>query len=35
VQIDVPNPAAAAPALAALRQVEAIANVRLVELAKS
>ena len=35
VQIDVPTPATAAPALAALRQVEAIANVRLVELAKS
>jgi D-3-phosphoglycerate dehydrogenase len=32
VQIDVPNPQAAGPALAALRKVEAIASVRLVEL---
>ena len=35
VQIDVENAAEAAPALAALKQVEAIASVRLVELAKS
>ena len=35
VQIDVPNPQAAAPAVAALKLVEAIASVRLVELAKS
>jgi D-3-phosphoglycerate dehydrogenase len=35
VQIDVANPAAAAPALAALREVEAIASVRLVELPKN
>ncbi len=35
VQIDVPNSAAAAPALLALKQVEAIASVRLIELAKS
>ena len=33
VQIDVPNPQSAAPALAALKTVEAIASVRLVELA--
>jgi D-3-phosphoglycerate dehydrogenase len=35
VQIDVPNSAVAAPALADLKAVEAIASVRLVELAKS
>ena len=34
VQIDVANSAEAAPALAALKQVEAIASVRLVELAR-
>ncbi len=34
VQIDVPSPAAAAPAIEALRKVEAIASVRLVELSK-
>ena len=34
VQIDVASPAEAAPALAALKQVDAIASVRLVELAK-
>jgi hypothetical protein len=33
VQIDAPNSQAAAPVLAALRKVEAIASVRLVELA--
>jgi D-3-phosphoglycerate dehydrogenase len=35
VQIDVPDAHTAAPALAALKQVEAIAEVRLIELAKS
>jgi D-3-phosphoglycerate dehydrogenase len=35
VQIDVPNAQAAAPALDALKRVEAIASVRLIELAKS
>ena len=35
VQIDVPNAASVAPALAALKQVEAIATVRLIELGKS
>ncbi len=35
VQIDVPSVQTAAPALAALRAVEAIASVRLIELAKS
>ncbi len=34
VQIDVPNAAAAAPAIEALRKVEAIASVRLIELEK-
>jgi D-3-phosphoglycerate dehydrogenase / 2-oxoglutarate reductase len=34
VQIDVPNGSAAAPAIEALRKVEAIASVRLVELGK-
>jgi D-3-phosphoglycerate dehydrogenase len=34
VQIDVPNAAAAAPAIEALRKVEAIASVRLIELGK-
>jgi D-3-phosphoglycerate dehydrogenase len=32
VQIDVQNPSEAAPAIEALRKVEAIASVRLVEL---
>ena len=35
VQVDVPDPQTLAPALAALRQVEAIAGVRLVELERS
>ena len=34
VQVDVPNAAAAAPAIEALRKVEAIASVRLIELGK-
>jgi D-3-phosphoglycerate dehydrogenase len=35
VQIDVPSAASAGPVIAALRKVEAIASVRLIELAKS
>ncbi len=35
VQIDVPNPQAAAPAITALKAVEAIAGVRLIELGKA
>ena len=35
LQIDVPNPAAAGPAIEALKQVDAIASVRLIELAKA
>src|ERR1019366_2523763 len=35
VQIDVPTASAAAPAIEALRKVEAIASVRLIELGKS
>ena len=35
LQIDVPDAATAAPAIAALKQVEAIASVRLIELAKA
>jgi hypothetical protein len=35
VQVDVPESSSVSPALAALKQVEAIASVRLIELGKS